>query len=104
MRAARPREAYSMDPNTRREADIEGRHNIEIRHLVSSLQKIALHVPFRCTVVDMDCVSERRQGLRSSLILVCRMCRRKDVIHTNTPPNTHTFDDCGDINTGQCME
>ncbi|KAH8018343.1 hypothetical protein HPB51_003064 [Rhipicephalus microplus] len=70
MRAARPREAYSMDPNTRREADIEGRHTIEIRHLVSSLQKIALHIPFRCTVVDMDCVSERRQGLRSSSLIL----------------------------------
>lgn len=92
-------EQHSTDKNIRVEADIQGRRIVEIQHLLSSLQKVALHVPFQCTLADMDCISERRQGLRSSLTLVCRMCRRKDVIHTNTPPEVQTSSGCGDINT-----
>ncbi|KAL3187409.1 hypothetical protein MRX96_025477 [Rhipicephalus microplus] len=55
---ARPCEEYSTDSNTIGEADIEGHRSVEIQHLLSSLQKVALHVLFRCTLVDMDCVKE----------------------------------------------
>lgn len=67
---------HSRDKNISVEADIQGHRIVDIQHLLSSLQKVAIHVPFQCTLANMDCVSERRQGLRSSPTLVCRMCRR----------------------------
>lgn len=80
-------------------AGIQGRRIVSLQYLLSSLQKTALHAPFNCTLADMDCESERKQGLRSTLTLVCRMCRRKDVIHTDPPPDAQASIGCGDVNT-----
>lgn len=61
---------------------LEGRRIVDIGHMFSSFQEVSVHKPFGCTLADMECVSEKRHGLRSSLTLVCRMCNKRSVIDT----------------------
>ncbi|KAH6927254.1 hypothetical protein HPB50_001130 [Hyalomma asiaticum] len=81
MSATGAPEQHSRDKNISVEADIQGRRIVDIQHLLSSLHKVAVHVPFLCTLADMDCAAIIGHRMRKVLYIgvknkTCAMCAR----------------------------
>lgn len=72
---------------------IEGRRIVDINHFFEQIFAMATHPPFDCTISDMDIISEQRNGLKSKILLRCKMCRIEKAVDLISDSN-----DAMDIN------
>ncbi|KAB0803827.1 hypothetical protein PPYR_00797 [Photinus pyralis] len=79
--------------------NIVGRRVINIAHFFRQILTNELHQPFNCSLVNMEIMQERRNGLKSEFVLKCKMC---GVIQTISSENC-TDDSLLDINTSAVL-
>ncbi|KAG5872749.1 hypothetical protein JTB14_024758 [Gonioctena quinquepunctata] len=53
---------------------LQGRRLVDIGYFLRQIAEISKHPPFDCTLSDMFPVNECRMGLKTKIVLICRMC------------------------------
>ncbi|XP_050306062.1 uncharacterized protein LOC126745672 isoform X2 [Anthonomus grandis grandis] len=62
------------------EFEIAGRRIFDVEYLFKQFLNGERHKPFDCTLVDMELIKEKRNGLYSEFTLKCKMCNVTKVI------------------------
>lgn len=69
---------------------VEGRRIINFSCFMDQLKKISVHKgadKFGCLFTDISIVSERKNGLNSTMMLKCTKCNKRFSLYTCEPPN-----------------
>lgn len=60
---------------------LQGRRLADIGYLLKQLAEISKHPPFDCTFSDMYPIHEYKMGLKTKIILACKMCNIEKTIN-----------------------
>lgn len=65
-------------------ADLTGRRIVDVCYFFKQLQEISNHGPFGCTLLNLEIISELRNGLQSTFKFKCKMCNAIKEISTDS--------------------
>ncbi|XP_050294642.1 uncharacterized protein LOC126750040 isoform X2 [Anthonomus grandis grandis] len=83
-------ERQRTSPDTITDYVIEGRRIVDIQKLFKEIQNLSRHPPFNCTIADMNILTENRKGLKSSILLKCKMCNLEKYLNLFTQDESET--------------